>query len=157
MAGRDVKRVYHAQQRGQQHNFPNGDPLGEGQRGENERRIIGGGLGGDDDQPAIPAVRDDSAQRREQENRETPDERDRTEQESGMGQAVDQPGFADGLHPSADQRNHLAAEKVLKIAMSQRAKGYRQTRALADFFRDRYFGRGGGGGGVTCGHRFILR
>ena len=47
----------------------------------------------------------------------------RAQLQSRPRQPVDQPGLRHGLHPGADQRNQLSAEKQLEVAMPQRASG----------------------------------
>ena len=44
------------------------------------------------------------------------------EQGRRAGQAVDQPRLGDRLHPGADERDQLAAEEELVVAMPERAE-----------------------------------
>ena len=49
-------------------------------------------------------------------------ESDYAEQECRTRHAIDEPGLRDVLHPGADQRDELAAEEELEIAMAQGAE-----------------------------------
>ena len=77
--------------------------------------------GDDNVLPASP-IRQHSAKRREHEHRNLAGESDRTEQECRACHAVDEPRLRDALHPRSNERDELAAEEKLEIAVPERAK-----------------------------------
>src|SRR5271156_3123255 len=55
---------------------------------------------------------------------------DSAKQERRSREAIDEPGLRDVLHPGADQRDHLAAEEKLKVAMAERTSHIAEARAF---------------------------
>jgi len=51
-----------------------------------------------------------------------------TQQRHGAGQLVDQPLLGSGLHPGANQRNHLANDEQLEVAVLEGTESGRQLR-----------------------------
>ena len=116
-ARRDVHRIDHAQERGQQEDVPHLHVPGECQTGQDERQKHGRGLGRDQDAVAIVAVGDRSADGGQQEDRNLAGKPHKAQQDRRAGEAVDQPRLRHGLHPRADQRNELAAEEQPVVLM----------------------------------------
>ena len=123
LARGDVEGVDHAEQRGKHEDVPDLDGVGEGQSREDEGQQHGGGLGGDDHAPAAVTIGDDAGDGGEQKERNLPGESDAAQQHQRPGDAVDQPGLREVLHPGAAQRNELAREKELEVAVLQGAQG----------------------------------
>ena len=69
LARRNIKRIHHAQQRRQQHDFPHLDVSEQGQRGKDEGEQHRGGLRGNDGAMPAVTVREQSPQRGEKEHR----------------------------------------------------------------------------------------
>ena len=139
LAGGNVEGVYDAEQSRQRHDFPDANDVQERERGQREGQNHRGYLRADDDFVAIPTIGGETAERSEKKNGNASDETDGAEQERGAGEAVYQPGFGDGLHPGADQGDHLAAEEQLEIAMAERANRFAKTGTI---FRGRGAGKG---------------
>jgi len=76
------------------------------------------------DEHALPvhAVRDDAAERRQEEDRHLAGEPDEPEQRGGSGQPVDQPRLRDHLHPGADERDELPGEEEAVVSMREGAE-----------------------------------
>ena len=102
------------------------DRAGERQGRQREGQQHGGGLRGDHHAVAAVAVGHDAARRRQQEDRDLAGEADRAQQHRGAGEPVDQPGLRHVLHPRADQRDELAAEEELEVAVLKRAQRVRE-------------------------------
>jgi hypothetical protein len=81
--------------------------------------------------PAIP-VADISTDRSQYQHRNLVGKAEYTEQRRGTRQPVHQPQLRSRLHPRSDQRNELACNEQLKIAMFEcaKARGHEETLAL---------------------------
>ena len=119
---RHVECVHRAQQRRERNDFPHADASGERQRRQRERQHHRRRLRRDHHALARPPVGHESRQRREQKNGNLAHEAEHAEQHRRSRQPVNQPRLRDRLHPRADQRNNLSAEKKLEISMLQRAE-----------------------------------
>ena len=97
--------------------------LRQRQRRQHKRQQHGRDLRTDHNVLAVAAVGHDSAERRKQEHRNLAGKSHCPQLQPRAGQPVDQPRLGHGLHPGADQRNELSAEKKLEVAMPQRASG----------------------------------
>ncbi len=127
----DIESVYHPQQRRQNEDVPDPHGAGDGEGRQNERQQHGGGLRADYHPLAAEAIRHDTAQRSDQEHGDLPAEAYQAQQHRRPGEPVDQPGLGDVLHPRAGERDQLAAEEQLEIAITERAQrgGKRQLAA----------------------------
>ena len=84
----------------------------------------------DDDAVATPAIGSQTAQRRQNENGNLSRKAHDPEEHRRAREAIDKPSFGNGLHPGADERNHLAAEEELEIPVAKRADHFAHTRAI---------------------------
>ena len=100
---------------------PDLDDAGPGQAGQDQREDHQNGLGPDDRRPLRQHVGDDAADEAEHEDRRELDRGDHTEPERIVGQQQHQPRLRDGLHPGADERDHLAEPEEPEVAMAERA------------------------------------
>jgi hypothetical protein len=121
LAAWDVKGVDYAEQGREDEDVPDLDFVGEGERGQDEGKDHGGGLGGDDDTLAVHTIGGNATDRRHEKNWDLTGEADCAEQCAGAGEAVNEPGLGNGLHPGADQGDQLSAEKELEVAMAEGA------------------------------------
>jgi hypothetical protein len=94
----------------------------EGEPRENERQQQRHDLSGDHDPAPICTIGDGSTDWRQDENRDLAAECRYAQQRRGARQAIDQPRLRDRLHPRSDQRDELAAEEELIVAMPKRAQ-----------------------------------
>ncbi len=117
----NIKRVHHAQQRRQHEDVPHLHMVRQRERRQHKRQQHRRDLRPDDDVLAVGAIGDDSSDRRKQKHRNLAGKSYRAQQQSRAGQPVDKPRLGHGLHPRADQRNQLSAEKKLEVAMPQGA------------------------------------
>lgn len=92
------------------------------QRRQPKRLNQGQGLGNDEYAMPIQAVDPDTGEGREDKGRHLSGKTDEAEQHRRTGEPVDQPTGGYTGHPGADQRNALAAEEELVVAMAERAQ-----------------------------------
>ena len=128
LARRDIKCIHHAQQRRQQHDFPNPDVSEQGQRRQDESEQHGGGLRGNDGAMPAVTVREQSPQWGEKQYRNLSREPYQPQQQRGFGEPIDKPRLRNRLHPGANQRDDLAAEEQPVIAVPQCAEHHGQPR-----------------------------
>jgi hypothetical protein len=128
LARRDVERVDHANEPGDREDVPHLHAPGECEAGQHEGEEHRGRLRGQQNRVPPARVRDGPAKRREQEDGDLAGKPDESQEHGGPGEAVHQPGLCDGLHPRTGQRDQLAAEEQLVIAMAQRAERLRAAR-----------------------------
>ena len=91
-------------------------------------------LGADDHALAIESVGGDSAQGRDQKYRDLAGESHRPQLQGGAGQAIDQPGLCNTLHPGADQGDELSAEEKLEVTVAQGSESGRKPAGLRASF-----------------------
>ena len=123
LAAGHVEGVDEALHHAERDDLVDGDDLGEGERGEDERLDCREDLGPDEEVAAVEAVDEDAGEGREQEGGNLAGEADDAEQQRGAGKAVDEPTGGDAGHPGADERDALAAEEEAEVAMAERAPG----------------------------------
>src|ERR1035441_6024219 len=154
LARGDVEGIDQPEQRREHEDVPDLHGVGEGQSREDESQQHGGGLRGDDHAPPAVAIGDDAGDGGEQKERNLPGESDAAQQHQRAGDAVDQPGLRQVLHPGAAQRNELAREKELEVAIPQGAQGGGEFRHYFHFSS-----AGGLAAGVLCAldHRRFSR
>ena len=128
LARRNIKRIHHAQQRRQQHDFPHLDVSEQGQRRKDEGEQHRGGLRGNHGAMPAVTVREQSPQGSEEEHRNLPREPHQPQQQRRLGEPIDQPRLRNRLHPGANQRDDLAAEEQPVIAVPQGAEHHGQPR-----------------------------
>ena len=95
-----VERIDQALQRAEGDDFPEGDDMCQGERGQRERLHGGGGLCPHQQPAAIEALHPDARNRRQQKRNNLPREADDAQQQRRMGQAIDQPASS----PAASSR-----------------------------------------------------
>ena len=95
--------------------------LRQGERRQNERQQHRRNLRANHHMLAVDAIGDNAADRRDQEDGNLAGKAHCPQLQSRSRQPVDQPRLGDGLHPGADQRDQLSAEKELEVAMAQGA------------------------------------
>ena len=79
---------------------------------------------------AVHAIRDDAAERRQDEDGNLPGEADDAKERHRVRQPVDEPGLRNHLHPCADERDELPGDEQAIVARSERAKRRRKRHPL---------------------------
>jgi len=119
LARGDVEGVGDPQQDGQDVQMPDLDLLGQGEGGQQTGQQHGGRLGLEQDAAAVEAVGHQASQRDDQEDGNLRGKADHPQLHRRAGQAVDQPGLRHGLHPGADQRDHLPRGEKAEVPVAQ--------------------------------------
>ena len=98
------------------------DAAGQRERAQHEREHHRRRLRDDEDAMAAPAIRERSAERGDEEDRDLAGEADDPEEQRRAREPVDEPRLRHRLHPRADERDQLTAQEELVVAVAQRSK-----------------------------------
>ena len=104
----------------------------------------GGGLRPKKKLAPIETLDPHPGKRTDQEGNDLTCEAHDTQQQCGVGEAVDEPGGCEASHPGADDRDTLTYEEELEVAMTQR------TPRVRDGAQERRRRRGGRGLRLKC-------
>ena len=121
LAAGHIEGVDEALKRGEGDDLPEIDAVSESERGHRKGLNGGGNLRPDEKFAAIEALDPYSGEGAEQDGDDLSGETDDAEQQSGMGEAVNEPTGGEARHPCADQRDALAEEVELEVAMAKGA------------------------------------
>jgi hypothetical protein len=114
---------------------PELDQAGVGQDAERQRLEHHHDLGAQQEFALREAVGDDAAEQPQQQHRQGLEHRDGSERQRRVGQAQDQPGLGDRLHPGAGVGDDLPRPEETKIAVMERAKRSSHSSAQPTPFR----------------------
>ena len=92
----------------------------EREHGEGRGQHHHGGLGEQQDPPALVPVGDHAAEGRQEEDGNLAGEPDGAEEDRGPGQPIDQPRLGHGLHPGPDERDELPHDEDAKVPVAER-------------------------------------
>ena len=140
LAGRHVEGVDEALGQAQPEDVRDGDGPAQGQHRQRERLEHRKHLRDHEGGVPVPPIDPYSSKRRQKERWDLSGKAHHSQQKRRVGEAVHQPSGSDAGHPSADQREALAAEKQTVVAVPQGADHQRPV-----------------GIGLGCRHRDSLR
>ncbi len=138
---RDVQGIDAAQEQAQHDDVPDRHGTRQDEHRQRQGLRHGQRLGQDQGPVAVPAVRQDPREGRDDKRGKLARKTDHPQQEDRIGQAVDQPAQRDLLHPGADQGNALAREEQSVIPGLERSKDHPEGSGLFGSHSSRRYGR----------------
>jgi hypothetical protein len=124
-----IERVDASQHHREAQHMPHLHPAGKREHGQAESLQQRERLRNDHELPPRVAVGSEAAQAAEREDRDLRAEPGGAEQQFRMRQPVDEPRLRHILHPGADERDGLAADKEPEVPVAHGAKGLFQSAA----------------------------